>query len=151
MVRKEPRNKTKSLADAKKSTTVETAARYDAIVAELFRRYFEPKLKEFSFERTELEEIIRTLGLSPIKNLGDILYTYRFRRHFPSSIVETAKPGLEWAIKLAGRGRYRFRLGPPSRIIPRPDMAVVKIPDSTPEIIAKYAQSDEQALLARVR
>ncbi len=30
-------------------------------------------------------------------------------------------------------------------------MAAIKVPDSTPEIISKYAQSDEQALLARVR
>jgi hypothetical protein len=126
-------------------------ARYDTVVSELFRRHYKSKSKSFDFERTELLEIIHALKLVSIKNLGDILYTYRFRREFPSSIRETASPGLEWAIKLAGRGRYKFRLGPPSRIIPRPDMEAIKVPDSTPEIIAKYAQSDEQALLARVR
>ena len=36
-------------------------------------------------------------------------------------------------------------------ISPNPNLAVTKIPDATPGIIAKYAFSDEQALLARVR
>lgn len=135
----------------KQEATSQKEARYDAVVSELFRRHYKPKSKSFDFERTELLEIIQTLKLGSIKNLGDILYTYRFRGEFPASIRETASPGLEWAIKLAGRGRYKFRLGPPSRIIPRPDMAAIKVPDSTPEIIARYSQSDEQALLARVR
>ena len=36
-------------------------------------------------------------------------------------------------------------------LVPNPSLTVTKIPDSTPGIIAKYAFSDEQALLARVR
>jgi hypothetical protein len=126
-------------------------ARYDAIISELFGRHHTRGQTSFFFDRTELEEIITFLNLRKIKNLGDILYTYRFRRDFPHPILETQDPGLEWAIKLAGRGRYRFRLGQPTRIVPRADMAVIKVPDSTPEIIDKYAQKDEQALLARVR
>ena len=34
---------------------------------------------------------------------------------------------------------------------PNPNLAITKVPDSTPGIIAKYAFSDEQAVLARVR
>jgi len=30
-------------------------------------------------------------------------------------------------------------------------MAITKVPDSSPGIVAKYALSDEQALLAKVR
>lgn len=36
-------------------------------------------------------------------------------------------------------------------LTPNPNLAVTKIPDSTPGIVAKYALSDEQAVLARVR
>lgn len=135
----------------KQDSTSQKEARYDAVVSELFRRHYKPRFTFFDFERTELLEIMNTLKIESVKNPGDILYTYRFRREFPVSIRDTATPGLEWAIKLAGRGRYKFRLGLPTRIIPRPDMAAIKVPDSTPEIIAKYAQGDEQALLARVR
>jgi hypothetical protein len=135
----------------KEDTTSQKEARYDAVVSELFRRHYKPNSKSFDFERSELLEIVQALKLDSIKNLGDILYTYRFRREFPDLIKETSTAGFEWAIKLAGRGRYKFRLGSPSRIIPRSDMAAIKVPDSTPEIISKYAQGDEQALLARVR
>jgi hypothetical protein len=58
---------------------------------------------------------------------------------------------MEWTIELAGRGRYRFVLGAINRIVPRPDLVAIKIPDATPGIIASYALSDEQALLAKVR
>lgn len=37
------------------------------------------------------------------------------------------------------------------RITPNPNLAEIKIPDATPEIVLKYAQTDEQALLAKVR
>jgi hypothetical protein len=36
-------------------------------------------------------------------------------------------------------------------ITPRRDLAAIKIPDATPEIISGYALGDEQALLAKVR
>ena len=35
--------------------------------------------------------------------------------------------------------------------MPNPDLLATKIPEATPEIIKRYAFSDEQALLARVR
>jgi hypothetical protein len=38
-----------------------------------------------------------------------------------------------------------------NRILPNPQLAAIKIPDSTPEIVSAYALSDEQALLAKVR
>jgi hypothetical protein len=42
-------------------------------------------------------------------------------------------------------------VGTPVRIVPRPDLIAIKIPDATPEIVASYALGDEQALLAKVR
>ena len=36
-------------------------------------------------------------------------------------------------------------------LIPNPNLVITKIPESTPGVIAKYAFSDEQAVLARVR
>src|SRR5258705_3960581 len=97
--------------DGKQGAASEKEARYDAVVSELSRRNYNSKSNSFAFERSELLDIIQTLKLVSIKNLGDVLYTYRFRREFPLSIRKTAAPGLEWAIKLAGRGRYKFRLG----------------------------------------
>lgn len=85
------------------------------------------------------------------KNLGDVLYSFRFRKDLPKVISDTAPLGLEWVIELAGHANYRFRLSQINRILPNANLIQIKIPDSTPEIIAKYALSDEQALLAKVR
>jgi hypothetical protein len=69
----------------------------------------------------------------------------------PPEIVATAPKGMEWGIELAGKGQYRFKLSKLMRIVPRPDLIAVKIPDATPEIISAYALTHEQSLLAKVR
>jgi hypothetical protein len=51
----------------------------------------------------------------------------------------------------AGRGRYSFALVKDTPILPNEHMAITKVPDATPGIVAKYALNDEQALLAKVR
>ena len=71
--------------------------------------------------------------------------------NLPRSILDAAPSGETWIIRPAGRGKYRFVLVGDIPLTPNPNLAVTKIPDSTPGIIAKYAFSDEQALLARVR
>ncbi|MGH9645245.1 MAG: endonuclease, partial [Bryobacteraceae bacterium] len=85
------------------------------------------------------------------KNLGDLLYTFRFRVKLPKSIVETAGEDREWIIELAGRAVYRFRLAKLANIVPNPNLMAIKIPDATPEIVAAYALTDEQSLLAKIR
>ncbi len=85
------------------------------------------------------------------KNLGDTIYSFRFRTALPEEIVATAGKDREWIIELAGRAVYRFRLVKLANIVPNPNLIAVKIPDATPEIISAYALSDEQALLAKVR
>ena len=69
----------------------------------------------------------------------------------PRSILDAAPSGETWIIRPAGRGKYRFVLVSDIPLTPNPNLGVTKIPDATPGIIAKYAFSDEQALLARVR
>jgi hypothetical protein len=54
-------------------------------------------------------------------------------------------------IRPIGQARYKFALASTPRITPAELLAKTKIPDATPGIIAKYALSDEQALLAKLR
>ena len=56
-----------------------------------------------------------------------------------------------WIIRPTGKGRYRLALVVDRPIHPNANLAITKVPDATPGIIAKYAFGDEQALLARVR
>jgi hypothetical protein len=125
--------------------------RYAAIIGTIFEKHYEPGTTQFEFSRNEFVEIARSLKIALPKNLGDTIYSFRFRTVLPDKIVSTAGKDREWIIELAGRARYRFRLVKLANIVPNPSMIAIKIPDATPEIIAAYALSDEQALLARVR
>jgi len=125
--------------------------RYDAIIEKVFANHYSPKHESFDFTRDEFEETAAKLGIKLPKNIGDVLYSFRYRKDLPNSIVKTAREGKEWIIEGAGRAKYRFRMASANRIVPSSNLVTVKIPDATPEIIATYAQSDEQALLAKVR
>jgi hypothetical protein len=46
------------------------------------------------------------LGIQSAKNLGDILYAFRFRKPLPKVIIDTAPIGLEWIIELNSTGNY---------------------------------------------
>ncbi len=125
--------------------------RYDAIIEQVFSNHYTPGLDSFEFTREEFEKTAASLKIVLPKNIGDVLYSFRYRKDLPKAISETATGGREWIIEGAGRAKYRFRLASANRIAPSTNLATIKIPDSTPEIIAAYAQSDEQALLAKVR
>lgn len=103
------------------------------------------------FAREDLEHAAEALHIDLPKNLGDVVYSIRYRTPMPKSILRTQPPGLEWAIEGVGRARYAFRLEPVNRIAPNPALRAIKVPDATPEIVAAYALNDEQALLAIVR
>lgn len=125
--------------------------RYAAIIERVFHNHYSAGVELFDFTRDEIVGVAAELGLTLPKNLGDLIYYFRYRNEFPASILRTAKPGLEWIIEGAGRSLYRFRLAQLNRILPRSDLLTIKVPDSTPEIINAYALGDEQALLAKVR
>jgi hypothetical protein len=125
--------------------------RYCAIIAKVFANHYGEKGESFEFTRDEIEGIAAELCIKLPKNIGDLIYSFRYRNELPASILETAKNGLEWIIEGAGRAKYRFRLVKLNRIVPREELLTIKVPDATPEIIAAYALGDEQALLAKVR
>lgn len=125
--------------------------RYDAIIEQIFARHYSARKPSFDFTREEFEETATKLDVKLPKNIGDVLYSFRYRKDLPESICKTASEGLEWIIEGAGRAKYRFRMAKANRIIPSENLVTIKVPDATPEIISAYAQTDEQALLAKVR
>lgn len=129
--------------------------RYRALVEHIF---FDPSFgayapgkTEIDFEREDLERAAEALGLRLPKNLGDVLYSIRYRTALPGRVLATEPEGQEWIVEGTGRARYRFVLVAINRIVPNRDLITIKIPDATPEIIGTYTLNDEQALLAKVR
>jgi len=135
----------------KPPNTPDAAALYGAIIERVFLAHFTKGMTEFTFERKELVKTAADISRSAPANLGDLIYSFRFRQPLPESIRETATKGREWVIELAGRSVYRFRLSRINRIVPSANAYEIKVPDATPEIINMYAKTDEQALLAKVR
>ncbi len=126
--------------------------KYEKIIEWVFKKNHKSGAVRVSFNREELVQASDVLGFERIKNLGDISYSFRFRRELPESICETAHPGTEWIIVGTGIGEYQFQLASPGKILPTQHLKIVKVPDATPEIVRLYAPgTDEQALLTRAR
>ena len=131
--------------------TVSQQSVYVSIIQAIFSAKFSLGARELDFEREEIRTVAANLDVPIPKNLGDLIYTFRYRAALPDSIQSTAPAGEIWVIRPVGRGRYRFALVPDRPLVPNDNLVQTKVPDSTPGVIAMYALSDEQALLARVR
>jgi hypothetical protein len=124
---------------------------YETIIIKIFQNHFKSGITEFEFDREEFVTVAEELGVKLPKNLGDLIYTFRFRSNLPKEITSTAPEGKAWKIVLAGTGHYKFIISAEDKIIPSKLLEEIGIPDSTPGLISLYAYSDEQALLAILR
>ena len=124
---------------------------YAAIIERLFLKAWHPGCHEVGFHRIDIESEAAALGIKLPKNLGDLIYSFRFRRALPDTVTNTAPAGLEWIIELAGNANYRFVLARASRVRPQEALVVIDLPNATPDIVLRYAPGDEQALLAKLR
>jgi hypothetical protein len=127
--------------------------RYAKIIQAIFAKKHKPGDVEVVFERTDLTRAAGKLGIALPKNLGDVLYSFRYRQTLPASIAKTAPTDKAWIIRPAGRARYKFVLAEIGQtdIVPSPMLAETKIPDATPGLVRQYALDDEQALLSMLR
>ncbi|MBI4732467.1 MAG: endonuclease [Chloroflexi bacterium] len=125
--------------------------RYAKILEAIFLKRFKKGVAEIDFERAEFGKIAEELGIILPKNLGDVLYSFRYRTLLPRSITSKAPKGYEWIIRPAGKGKYKLVIAKQSIIAPSNVLVETKIPDATPGVIAAYSMNDEQSLLARLR
>lgn len=125
--------------------------RYTQIIERVFLSHYKKGAREVHFDRQDIVHAASELGIELPKNLGDVVYSFRYRAALPRSVRARAPKGHEWMIRPAGRSRYCFVARVLTVIVPSEMMAETKVPDSTPGLIAMYALTDEQALLARLR
>lgn len=126
-------------------------SRYTAIMEQVFASRYRKGVMHVDFARTDLETAAEQIGVELPKNIGDMVYSLRYRKGLPESIRTTAPGGYEWIIRGTGSGQYRFVLVRPVKLVPNEHMGATKVPDATPGVVAMYALGDEQALLARLR
>ena len=125
--------------------------RYARLIEAIFLRKHEKGMEEVPFQREDLVQAAAELGIDLPKNLGDVVYSFRYRESLPAAVREHAPAGLEWVIRPAGPAKYAFSLTDFSHISPNALLAETRIPDATPGIIAQHGLHDEQGLLARIR
>jgi hypothetical protein len=128
-----------------------TENRYRTLIEKVFFDRFRKGDSRVEFERDQLIATARRLGIAVPKNLGDVIYSIRYRMKLPEAVLKTQPSGMEWIIEGVGTAKYAFVLVKLNRIVPNSDLVTIGIPDATPEIIRAYALDDEQALLAIVR
>ena len=114
-------------------------SKYEQIIEWIFSRNYQTGDVIVIFNRDELALASAELGFPRIKNLGDIPYSFRFRRELPDKIQAVAPKDAEWIIVGMGIGDYAFRLASPGKIEPQLHYFPIKIPDATPEIVRHYA------------
>lgn len=126
---------------------------YAQLLAHVFAKYWKKGATTVAFAREDLVIAAGKLKIPVPKNLGDVLYSFRYRNPLPESITSKAPKGKAWVIKGTGKGRYSFVAVSPdsTTIVPSKVLMETKVPDATPGLIATYALSDEQALLAVLR
>ena len=119
----------------------------DEVILEVFNHHFETGSDRLIFKKDELTEICAKHGII-VRNIPDIIYTYRVRRSLPTQILSTGN----WGIEPAGRGTYAFRLlrNAPHFEIPFYDYEPIEIYNALPEVVEGLLLRDEQSLLTRL-
>jgi hypothetical protein len=126
-------------------------ALYARLLERVFFKKYTPGDARVEFERQDIVDAAREIGARVPKNIGDVIYSFRYRTDLPESISDEAPGDREWVIRPAGKGAYAFCLTETAVISPRENLVRTKVPDATPGVIDKYALSDEQAILAKIR
>ena len=125
----------------------DTENKYDRLLASIFKTKWKTSLNEIPFSKDEVIDLAVKLNLR-IKNLADVIYTYRSRRQMPPEIQKTGN----WVIAAKGSGLYAFLkiVGETTVTIPE-SLKVYQITYAVPEIVAQNLARDEQGMLTIVR
>lgn len=77
--------------------------RYSQIIERIFFSRYQKGMREIEFRRDDIETVAAELGIKLPKNLGDVLYSFRYRASLPDSIKAEAPQGEGWIIRPVGR------------------------------------------------
>lgn len=124
---------------------------YSRIIEWVFESKYREGERAIDWERDDILKACEALGITRPKNLGDVVYSFRYRTPLPEAVRRKAPPGEDWIIRGTGPARYRFVATALAWVSPTVGMEETKVPDATPGIVAMYALSDEQARLAKLR
>jgi hypothetical protein len=84
----------------------ESLNRYAQIIENIFFFYYREGARDILFERRDIERAAEELGIRLPRNIGDVIYSFRYRVTLPESVRARPPKGEEWIIRPAGRSRF---------------------------------------------
>jgi hypothetical protein len=126
-------------------------SRYSQLISEIFSSKYKKGAKKVTFSRDDLIKASEKLGIKVPKNVGDIVYSFRYRTELPEEITSKATKGRDWIIRGEGDAKYSFCQVNVSKLSPQEDFNSINIPDNTPSIIKAFSSEDEQYALTCIR
>ena len=66
---------------------------YEVIIEHIFLSSYVEGDQQVKFRRQDIADAAVKLGLNTPRNLGDVVYTFRYKRSLPQSIIDKAPPG----------------------------------------------------------
>ena len=88
---------------------IKKSNRYELIIEQVFLLHYKKGDKKVAFSREELLQAAKKAGMQIPKNIGDLVYSFRYRNELPETIKQKAPPGRErWA-------SYRVKEALPAR------------------------------------
>jgi len=88
-------------------------SKYGNIIASIFSEKYSASMDEVPFMREDLITHAHKLGIAPPKNLGDIVYSFRYRADLPEAITKTVHEGYTLIIRCLARqasDKYHVRI-----------------------------------------
>jgi hypothetical protein len=82
--------------------------RYHRIIEEIFFKSYRKGLTEVPFEREDILLAAEKLRIKLPKNIGDLIYSFRYRVALPKSVVKEAPRSQAWIIRPRGRAKIRL-------------------------------------------
>jgi hypothetical protein len=122
------------------------------VIEYVFKKVYQPGVADLPFTLKDIEEAIAAVSAANPKyvegNKYDVKYEFASGRQDLPASIDNVGP---WMIGSRGKGKYAFvKLASPSRVQIPSDLAIILLPDATPEIVLEYAGSDEQGTLAKL-
>lgn len=67
--------------------------RYEQIIERIFLSKYQEGMRELEFLRQDIIDVAQELGIVLPKNVGDVIYSFRYRTALPDSIESKAPEG----------------------------------------------------------
>ena len=72
---------------------MEARNRYSQIIERIFLSHYQEGAIEVPFAREEIVQVALELGIPTPKNLGDVVYSFRYRNELPQVILDRTPEG----------------------------------------------------------